>query len=143
MGTLAAHRGRQGRLGHFALHFFEMCAPMCVGFAAGDAIYFWATGQLGYARPFSELPALSLVVVTFSMTAPMVAWMSYRRMPRRAVVEMAAVMPLLAVVLLALGGLSVLPMGDLTLWEHGLMIPAMLVPMLLRVDLYTGKHSRV
>lgn len=114
---------------------------MCIGFAVGDLIYFWAADQFGYAKPFSELPELSVLVVTFSMTAPMVAWMWYRRMPQRAITEMAAVMPLLAVALLALGWLSVLPMGDLPLWEHGLMMPAMLVPMFLRLDLYTHKHT--
>jgi hypothetical protein len=75
------------------------------------------------------------------MTAPMVAWMVYRGMPRRPVAEMAAVMPVLGAALLVFGWLSVLPMGDLALWEHGLMMPAMLVPMFLRLDLYTGKHS--
>ena len=114
---------------------------MCIGFAAGDAIYFWAADRFGYAEPFSELPALSLLVVTVSMTAPMVTWMWYRRMPRRAIAEMAAAMPLLAAALLALGWLSVLRMGDLALWEHGLMMPAMLLPMFLRLDLYTHKHG--
>ena len=51
-------------------------------------------------------------------------------------------MPVLAAVLLVLGWLSLLPMGDLALLEHGLMMPAMLVPMLFRLDLYTTKHSQ-
>ena len=142
MTTLAAqltHRG--GRVGRFVLHFFEMCAPMCVGFAIGDLIYFWAADKFGYSQPFKELPELSVVVVTFTMTAPMVAWMAYRGMPRRPIAEMAAVMPVLGGALLVFGWLSVLPMGDLALWEHGLMMPAMLVPMLFRLDLYTSRHS--
>jgi hypothetical protein len=141
MNTLAAQPGRRSRFGLFALHFLEMCAPMCIGFAVGDLIYFWATDQFGYAKPFSELPEVSVLVVTLSMTAPMAVWMLYRRMPRRAIVEMAAVMPVLAIALLALGWLSVLRLGDLALWEHGLMMPAMLIPMFLRLDLYTSKHS--
>ena len=34
-------------------------------------------------------------------------------------------------------------MGDLALLEHGLMMPAMLVPMVFRLDFYTGRagHS--
>ena len=64
-----------GRLGRFGLHYFEMCIPMCIGFAAGDAIYFAIASTLGYSEPFSELPVLSVFVVTFSMTAPMTAWM--------------------------------------------------------------------
>jgi hypothetical protein len=138
--TLTAQPTRRGRFGRFVLHFFEMCAPMCIGFAIGDLIYFWAASKFGYSKPFSELPGLSVVIVTLTMTAPMVAWMAYRRMPRRPIAEMAAVMPVLAAALLVLGSLSLLPMGDLALLEHGLMMPAMLVPMLFRLDLYTTRH---
>ena len=133
---------RWRRTGHFLLHYFEMCAPMCVGFAAGDLIYFWAAGRFGYSEPFSDLPELSVAVVTFTMTAPMVAWMRFRGMPRRETAEMAAVMPVLALALLALGWLAVVPKGELALLEHGLMMPAMLVPMVLRLDLYTGQDGR-
>ena len=128
-----------GRLGRFVLHYFEMCIPMCIGFAAGDAIYFAIAGTLGYLEPFSELPVLSVFVVTLSMTAPMTAWMLYRGMPRRAVWEMTAVMPILAATLLVLGAVGALPMEDLALIEHGLMMPAMLVPMLARFDLYSSR----
>jgi hypothetical protein len=139
--ALAEQSTRRGRFGRFALHFFEMCAPMCVGFAIGDLIYFWTAGKFGYPHPFKDLPELSVVIVTFTMTAPMVGWMVYRSMPRRPIAEMAAVMPLLGVALLVFGWLSVLPRGDLALWEHGLMMPAMLVPMFFRLELYTSKHG--
>ena len=139
--TLAAQSSRRGRFGRFMLPFFEMCAPMCVGFALGDLVYFWAAGKFGYSQPFKDLPELSVLVVTCTMTVPMVAWMVYRGMPGRPIAEMAAVMPVLGAALLALGWLSVLPRGDLALWEHGLMMPTMLVPMSVRLDLYTSKHS--
>jgi hypothetical protein len=135
------------QIGHFALHFAEMCAPMCIGFAVGDLLYFWLAGLAGYSEPFSELPYLSVVVVTVSMTAPMTAWMLYRGMPHRAISEMSAAMPVVAIVLLGLGWLGALAKEDLALLEHGLMMPAMLIPMFLRLDLYTGRaghssHSR-
>lgn len=130
---------RRSQVGHFFLHYAEMCAPMCIGFAIGDALYFSVAGLFGYSDPFSDLPVLSVVVVTFTMTAPMTAWMFFRGMPRRATIEMSATMPALASVLLALGWLGVVPMGDLALLEHGLMMPAMLIPMLFRLDLYTGR----
>jgi hypothetical protein len=123
----------------YALHYLEMCAPMCVGFVAGDLVYFWLAGRYGYSEPFRELPELSLLVVTFAMTAPMAAWMLFRGMPRRATAEMSAAMPALAVALLALGWLAVVPRSELALLEHGLMMPAMLVPMLFRVELYAGR----
>ena len=143
MSTTATHRdlpvaSRRSQAGHFARHFFEMCIPMCVGFAVGDAIYFGVASLLGYAEPFAELPVLSLAVVTFNMTAPMAAWMRFRGMPRRAIAEMSAAMVVLAVVLLCLGWLGLVSMSALPLLVHGLMMPAMLVPMLLRLDLYTG-----
>lgn len=130
---------RWGQVRHFALHYAEMCAPMCVGFAVGDALYFWLAGLAGYTKPFSQLPELSVLVVTVSMIAPMTAWMLYRRMPRRPVIEMSAVMPVLAVGLLILGWAGIVPKGDLALSEHALMMPAMLIPMLLRLDFYTGR----
>ena len=132
---------RLKRTGLFVRHYLEMCAPMCIGFAGGDLIYLSAAERFGYTEPFNELPEVSVVVVTLSMTVPMAAWMLLRRMPGRAVGEMSAVMPLLALVLLGFGWLAVLPKGDLALLEHGGMMPAMLVPMFLRLDLYTGGHK--
>jgi hypothetical protein len=131
--------GRRSQIGHFALHYFEMCLPMCVGFAVGDVVYLWAAGRFGYSEPFSQLPELSVLVVTLSMTAPMTAWMLFRGMPQRPIAEMSAAIPVLAIVLLALGWLAIVPRSDLALLEHGLMMPVMLVPMFLRLDLYTGR----
>jgi hypothetical protein len=112
---------------------------MCIGLAIGDAIFFGLAGLAGYSKPFSELPELSVLVVTVSMTVPMTAWMMLRGMPRRRVIEMSAVMPVLAMVLLICGWVGMIPMGDLALAEHGLMMPAMLVPMLLSLAFYTGR----
>ena len=142
--TLAAKVSLRGQVGRFVLHYFEMCIPMCIGFAVGDVIYFWAAGLLGYSEPFTELPTLSVLVVTFTMTAPRTAWMLYRGMPRRATWEMTVTMPIVALVLLLLGGLRAVPMGDLALLEHALMMPVMLVPMLLRPGIYSGHmhHAR-
>jgi hypothetical protein len=61
---VAPGASRRRQSGHFVLHYFEMCAPMCVGFAVGDLIYFWAAGLFGYSEPFRQLPELSVMVVT-------------------------------------------------------------------------------
>ena len=135
--------GSTQQVWQFVRHYVEMCAPMCIGFMVGDAVYFAIAGAFGYSEPFSELPTLSVVVVTCAMTLPMVAWMRFRGMDGRAMLEMAAVMPILAAVLLALGWVGKLAMGDLVLTEHALMMPAMLIPMLLRLDVYTGAYSRM
>jgi hypothetical protein len=138
-GVVTRKPGRRRQIGHFAVHYFEMCLPMCIGFAVGDLVYFWAAGRFGYSHPFERLPELSVFVVTFTMTAPMTAWMLFRGMPGRPTAEMSAAMPILAVVLLALGWLAVVPKSDLALLEHGLMMPVMLIPMVLRLDVYSGR----
>jgi hypothetical protein len=138
---VARRASRRRQSGHFVLHYFAMCVPMCVGFAVGDLIYFWAAGLFGYSEPFRQLPALSVLVVTFTMTAPMTAWMLFHGMPRRATAEMSAAIPILALVLLGLGWLTIAPQGDLALLEHGLMMPVMLIPMFFRLGLYTGRSG--
>lgn len=149
--TVSGAHARAGSLvqqvARFMLHFAEMCAPMCIGFAVGDLVYFWLAGLAGYSEPFRELPYLSVLVVTVSMTAPMTAWMLYRGMPHRAIAEMSVAMPVVAAVLIGLAWAGTLAKADLALLEHALMMPAMLIPMFLRLDLYTGRarhtmHSR-
>lgn len=130
--------GRRAQFVRFALHYVEMCVAMCVGFAIGDAIFFGLAGLVGYSRPFSELPVLSVLVVTVSMTVPMTGWMLYRGMAWRVVAEMSAAMPVLAAALLCLSWIGAIPMSAMAPAEHGLMMLAMLVPMLLRLDFYTG-----
>ena len=81
MSTTTAHPALHRRiagLGHFVLHFFEMCMPMCVGWAVGDLIYFAIAEQLGSSDPFRDWPELSLAIVSFNMTAPMVARPGWR-----------------------------------------------------------------
>ena len=110
MSTTTAHPARPRRIagfGHFVLHFFEMCMPMCIGWAVGDLVYFALADPLGSSEPFRDWPELSLAVVTFSMTAPMVAWMRFRGMAWRPTAEMAAGMVVLALLILAAGWLGV------------------------------------
>ena len=143
MSTTTAHRTRHGRVGgfgHFVLHFFEMCMPMCIGWAVGDVIYFAVADVLGSSEPFHDWPELSLAIVTFNMTAPMVAWMRFRGMDWRPTAEMAAAMVVLALLILAAGWLGIAAMPALPWLAHGMMMPARLVPMLLRLDLYT-RHA--
>lgn len=126
---------------NFVRHYLEMCIAMCVGIGVGDTIYFAIAGAAGYSDPFGQLQVLSLAVVTFSMTAPMIAWMRFRGMDWRLINEMTAAMIILAVLLLAAGLIGLVPMAGLALLEHALMMPFMLVPMLLRADQYTGRSG--
>jgi hypothetical protein len=51
-------------------------------------------------------------------------------------------MVVLAVVLLGAGWLGIVPMSAFPWLAHGLMMPAMVIPMLLRLDLYTGRAAQ-
>jgi len=115
-----------------------MCMPMCIGWAVGDLVYFAVADPLGSSEPFRDWPELSLAIVTFNMTAPMAAWMRFCGMAKRPTAEMAAAMVVLALLILAAGRLGIAAMDTLPWLAHGLMMPAMLVPMLLRLELYTG-----
>jgi hypothetical protein len=133
----------RSQIGHFVRHYIEMCVPMCIGFVVLDLVYFWGARLFGYSEPFSQLPELSVLVVAFNMTAPMTAWMLFRHMPRRPTAEMSAAMVIWAIVLLGFGWLGILPKSSLALLEHGLMMPIMLIPMLFRLDLYTGRAGHM
>ncbi len=132
-------RSGLAKTGYFLRHYFEMCIPMCIGFGVGDLVYFWAAGLFGYSDPFSQLPELSVLVVAFNMTAPMAAWMRFRGMAWRPNLEMSAAMVIWAFLLIGLGWLGILEKSSLAVLEHGLMMPIMVIPMLFRLDLYTGK----
>jgi hypothetical protein len=67
------------------------------------------------------------------------AVMRFRGMAWRPIAEMAAGMVVLALLILAAGRFGFVAMTTLPLLAHGLMMPAMLVPMLLRRELYTGQ----
>jgi hypothetical protein len=70
----------------------------------------------------------------------MTAWMLFRGMPHRPVAEMTAVMPVVAAVLVALGWAGAVATANLALLEHALMMPAMLITMVLRLDLYRSRR---
>ncbi len=143
MATVASPATRHGvvrPIVQFVRHYLEMCLAMCVGFVVGDVIYFWIAGLAGYSRPFTELPELSVVIVGIEMTAPMAAWMLFRGMARRPTIEMSAAMAVWAGLLLVAGLVGTVDRGSMATLEHGLMMPAMLVPMVLRLDVYTGAH---
>ena len=110
---------------------------MCIGWAVGDVIYFAIAEQLGSSDPFRDWPTLSLLIVVQHDRADG----RVDAIPRHG---------------LAADGrdggrdgrprdvdrvrawLGIVAMDTLPWLAHGLMMPAMLVPMLLRLDLYTG-----
>jgi hypothetical protein len=86
--------------------------------------------------------AVVALVMAFDMTVPMVWWMRHRGHDWARGAEMAGAMfvpTLFLIGLLQLGAVS----GDSLIGlEHALMLPAMLVVMVWRLDEYTRPHGR-
>lgn len=130
----------------FARHYLEMVAVMFAGMGI-----LWMPSSLALrgagmssAELHAEAPALLLLVMAATMTAPMVAWMRYRGHGWQPSGEMAAAMllPTFAAIALLAAGL-VGSLGTLMAIEHVAMLLAMLGAMLLRRDEYShGVHAR-
>ena len=122
----------------FLRHYLEMVLVMIAGMLVLGAALALLAAALG-AGPSElsrEAPAVLLLGIGFSMTAPMVWWMRRRRHSRAAAREMsgAMIVPTLAVV--ALPALGVDDIGDLLGIQHVAMFPSMLAVMLLRRQEY-------
>ncbi len=131
--------GVAAQTGHFIRHLLEMLMAMFVGMAVGGVLALWAAKMIGYSDPLRQIPEVSALVMAFNMAAPMAAWMRYRGMQWGPISEMSGVMFLEVILLICVAWLGLFPESRLVLWQHVLMIPAMIVPMLYRRDLYTGQ----
>ena len=130
---------------HFIRHYAEMLAAMFLGMAVLGMPVLMALGAAGVssAELRSDAPALMLLGMGFTMTAPMVAWMRYRGHGWAASNEMAASMMIpTGGVIVLLGAGLVDDVGTLLAVEHVVMLPSMLVAMLLRREEYSHAHGR-
>jgi hypothetical protein len=128
---------------HFTRHYIEMIVAMVLGMVVLGLPAEWALRAAGSSshRLMTDAPAIAFLGMATMMTVPMLGWMRYRGHGRRANAEMAASMflpSLGAIVLLATDALA--DAGAAMVLEHAVMLPAMLVAMLLRLDEYTGAH---
>ena len=122
---------------NFARHYVEMVVVMVGGMVVLGAPAGWLMGAFGTS--WSQLsPAMMVLVMAVTMTAPMVAWMRFRGHAWRPTAEMAASMVLPAFAAMALAWTVVTAVGTLMVVEHA----AMLVAMLVRRDEYMGAHHR-
>ena len=129
----------------FALHYVEMVVAMFVGMGLlwlPATVAFGAAGTSS-AELHADAPAVLLLVMAFTMTVPMVAWMRYRGHGWRASAEMAASMFIPAFGAIALLGVGLVEdFGMLMTLEHVAMLLAMLGAMLLRPAEYShGAHG--
>lgn len=122
--------------GHFLRHYVEMVTAMLLGMGALGLV-----NAIGLDLP--DNTTVELLEMAVWMTVPMVAWMRHRGHDWRPCVEMAAAMVVPAVGALALHWTGAVDDGHaLLMLEHTVMFPAMLVPMLLRLDEYTGHRQQ-
>ena len=126
------------KVGHFLWHYVQMCLVMCAGGAIVIFAFFGGAALLGYPDLFAQAPYLATLVLAINLSVAMVAWMRFRHHEWRPTLEMAGTSMATGIVLIALGSLGTIPVSDVFEWMTRLACPVMLVPMLLRLKLYTG-----
>jgi len=128
---------------HFVRHFVEMCLAMCIGGIPLIVLFFWGAAKIGYPDLIGQAPELSIMVIAVILSLVMTAWMRFRGMEWRPTLEMSSTSIVLGILLVGLGWLGILSNSDQIEWLKTLACPVMLIPMFLRLDLYTGRagHS--
>jgi hypothetical protein len=129
------------QIGHFLWHFVQMCLACCIGGIILNVLFFGGAALIDYPDLIHRAPSLSTLVIAFFLAFPMAAWMRFRGMEWRPTLEMAAVPIVLGVLLIGLAWLDIVPKSSLIEWLTRLVCPAMLIPMLFRLDLYTGRKD--
>ncbi len=126
------------KTGRFVLHFFEMCMACCVGGVTLGVAFFGGAALIGYPDLIDQAPFFSTLMLAIILTVPMVAWMRFRHHQWRPTLEMGSATMGLGIVLIAMGALGLVPAGSMFEWVASLACPVMLIPMLMRLNLYTG-----
>jgi hypothetical protein len=133
---------------HFIRHYAEMLAAMFLGMIVLGMPAVAALGAAGVssAELQADAPAVMLLGMGVTMTAPMVGWMRYRGHGWGASNEMAASMLIPTAGAIGLLGAGLVDdVGTLLMVEHVVMLPSMLVAMLLRREEYSahahGQHA--
>jgi hypothetical protein len=137
-----AHHGPPSvlaQIGHFIWHFVQMCMACCIGGVTLSVLFFGGAALIGYPNLVQRFPELSTLVIAFNVSLPMAAWMRFRGMQWRPTLEMSGTTMVAGVLLIGLAWLGVVPRSSLVEWLTGLACPVMLIPMLLRLDHYTGR----
>lgn len=124
----------------FVLHYLQMLVAMVVGMAVLYPIWALLTGAL--AAPWLRSTVIETLVMATTMSVGMGAWMWFLGHRWLHVLEMSAAMYAAFAVLYPLLWLSFLEPGDVVVVGHLLMLPAMLVAMLARLDVYAAAHQR-
>jgi hypothetical protein len=129
------------RVGRFALHYLEMCLAMCVGGITLNVLFFLGAEQLGYTNLPERYPEFSILVIGILLAIPMAIWMRFRGHDWRSNLEMSGTSVILAILLIGAFWLGAISRSAMLEWIKALACPAMLIPMLFRLDLYTESHA--
>jgi hypothetical protein len=143
-GTLS--RAAHGRpLPTFLRHLLEMTLAMMVGMLAFGALVGVISGAAGSSLENVRVgqPELFVLGMAFSMSVTMVAWMRHRGHTWRSSEEMTAAMFVPAFALIVCHWLNAVSASSVCPLACAAMIPAMVVAMLYRLDVYTAHASRV
>ncbi|GAA4688420.1 hypothetical protein GCM10023198_03520 [Promicromonospora umidemergens] len=120
----------------FLAHLAEMVVVMVLGMLLLAPAWDWAGSAIGIEAVLAR-PDVAAVVMVLDMVAAMTVWMRVRRHGWAAIREMNAAMAAPFAALLVLFWAGAVSAGDLMLWGHVLMVPAMAGAMLLRRAEYT------
>lgn len=129
----------KGPAWNFIQHLIEMTIAMFVGMFALGIPAKLLFSELGWTVLNESMVPRTLLMATW-MSIGMAAWMRVRGCGWPAIIEMSLAMyvPFVAMYPFYWGGL----VGDMAIMVvgHVLMVPAMVVAMLFRLDEYTGAH---
>jgi hypothetical protein len=141
--SATGHLGVGRQVWHFARHYLEMCAAMCIGGVLLNTLVFVVGPTLlGYPDLRKPYPGPARVLAAVLFTLPMAAWMRIRGMAWGPTLEMSGATVGLAIVVVALSGAGVVSASGLHAWlaaSCGPWCVVMIVAMLFRLPLYTGR----
>jgi hypothetical protein len=129
------------RAGYFIWHFLEMCVTMCIGGITLNLLFFLGAAKIGYPDLLEQAPEFSLLAIGINLAVPMTAWMRFRGHEWRPTLEMASTSIILPILLINAAWLGIIPESSRLDWLTKLACPVMLIPMLFRLDLYSGHHT--
>jgi hypothetical protein len=128
--------------GYFLLHFLEMCVVMCAaGLATLSALLRWVGPLIGYPEFKKQFPELSTVLLALWLIVIMIIWMRIRQHEWRSTLEMASTSIAALPLVIGAAWLGAVPQTGLYGLECGVACALMIVPMLFRLDHYTGSHA--
>jgi hypothetical protein len=131
-------QGTASKVGHFLWHYLQMCMACCLGGVTLGIAFFGGAALIGYPDLIVQAPFFATLVLAIILTVPMIAWMRFRHHEWRPTLEMGSATMGLGIVLITMGALGLVPASGMFEWVASLACPVMLIPMLLRLNLYTG-----